>query len=257
MTHQQLIVLNVQINRYAEWLNSKIEFPDSVSRLKEYLELWLMEYTSVQNLASNLGHSFVTWEFDWNWAAYHIIEDYNAYRKLFQQINFQKIEHDSVLVYKVLSKNACNRSRELYLTDSKKIDSEPITFKLSQLLVNDSNFNKPQDNFDPIIGFSDFGSTQRNSEIEYIYDSFDLFIRQKQDDVWNPSLRSFEESAKRKKEQKERSKYYSTKIVNDQGIEVDKVSDNVTISVKIDAKGLKKHYDKRKNKNWINRLFGK
>lgn len=94
-------------------------------------------------LASSIGHAVDEWERDWlRISAYVLHEAYNYGRA---RTVFKEHGEDAEVYFDVLE-GACKWCRELYLTDPDDVTSEPILFKLKDVLANGNNIGrKPQD----------------------------------------------------------------------------------------------------------------
>jgi hypothetical protein len=90
-------------------------------------------------LASELGHATDDWERDWLRIAYYLThEAYNTGRAK----SIFKEHGDEAEVWFAVLDGACKHCRELYLTDPDDPDSEPIVFKLKDLIANGSNIGR-------------------------------------------------------------------------------------------------------------------
>lgn len=92
-----------------------------------------------RTLASELGNATQDWERDWLRIAYYLThEAYNAGRT---QSILKNYGADSEVYFDVYP-GACNRCKELYLTDPENPDSEPIVFKLKDIIANGNNIGR-------------------------------------------------------------------------------------------------------------------
>jgi hypothetical protein len=104
---------------------------------------------SVTQLASELGHATEDWERDWLRIAYYLThEAYNTGRakSIFKQYG------DDAEVYFTVLEGACKHCMRLYLTDPDDINSEPIVFKLKDIIANGSNIGRKADELLPTVG---------------------------------------------------------------------------------------------------------
>lgn len=100
-------------------------------------------------LASELGHATDDWERDWLRIAYYLLhEAYNTGRA---KSIFKEHGEDAEVWFDVLEK-ACIHCRELYLTDPDDIDSEPIVFKLKDVIANGSNIGRKVKDWKATVG---------------------------------------------------------------------------------------------------------
>lgn len=90
-------------------------------------------------LASELGHATDDWERDWLRISYYLL--HSAYNTGRAKSIFKAHGEDAEVWFDVLEK-ACVHCRELYLTDPDDIDSEPIVFKLKDIIANGNNIGR-------------------------------------------------------------------------------------------------------------------
>lgn len=103
---------------------------------------------SATKLASELGHATEDWERDWlRIAAYIMHEAYNYGRA---KSAFRKYGEDAEVWFTVLD-NACESCRKLYLKDPDDPDSEPIVFKLKDVIANGNNIGRKVADWKPTI----------------------------------------------------------------------------------------------------------
>lgn len=103
---------------------------------------------SSRQLASELANASQDWEVDWQRiASYLMHEAYNTGRAAAIE---QEAGPDAEVYFDVYP-GACQRCRELYLTDPDDPDSEPIVFKLKDVLANGSNIGRKVANWLPSI----------------------------------------------------------------------------------------------------------
>ncbi len=94
---------------------------------------------SASQLASELANASQDWEVDWQRiASYLMHEAYNTGRAAAIE---QEAGPDAEVYFDVYP-GACQRCRELYLTDPNNPDSEPKIFKLSDIRENGSNIGR-------------------------------------------------------------------------------------------------------------------
>ena len=103
---------------------------------------------SASQLASELGHANEDWERDWLRIAYYLLHD--AYNTGRAKSIFKEHGEDAEVWFTVLE-GACIHCRELYLTDPDDIDSEPIVFKLKDVIANGNNIGRKADELLPTI----------------------------------------------------------------------------------------------------------
>jgi hypothetical protein len=103
---------------------------------------------SATQLASELGHATEDWERDWLRIAYYLLHDaYNTGRAK----SIFKEHGEYAEVWFTVLEGACIHCRELYLTDPDDIDSEPIVFKLKDVIANGNNIGRKADELLPTI----------------------------------------------------------------------------------------------------------
>lgn len=100
-------------------------------------------------LASELGHAADNWSTDWLRVAYYLLhEAYNTGRAQ----SILKNEGEDAEVYFDVFEGACKKCKELYLKDPDDPESEPIIFKLKDLIANGNNIGRKQAEWLPTIG---------------------------------------------------------------------------------------------------------
>ena len=100
-------------------------------------------------LASELGHAADDWSTDWLRVAYYLLhEAYNTGRAQ----SILKNNGEDAEVYFDVFEGACKKCKELYLKDPDDPDSEPIVFKLKDLIANGNNIGRKQADWLPTIG---------------------------------------------------------------------------------------------------------
>lgn len=103
---------------------------------------------SAAQLASDLGHATEDWERDWLRIAYYVLQ--NAYNYGRARSIYKDHGADAEVYFDVL-KGACKHCRELYLTDPDDENSEPIVFKLKDILANGNNIGRKAANYLPTV----------------------------------------------------------------------------------------------------------
>ena len=103
---------------------------------------------TASQLASELGHATEDWERDWLRISYYLLhEAYNTGRA---KSIFKEYGDEAEVWFDVLEK-ACEHCRELYLTDPDDIDSEPIVFKLKDIIANGNNIGRKVEDWKPTL----------------------------------------------------------------------------------------------------------
>lgn len=101
-----------------------------------------------RTLASDFGNATKDWERDWLRIAYYLLhEAYNVGRSQ----SILKNHGADAEVYFDVYPGACERCRELYLTDPDDVNSEPIIFKLKDLIANGNNIGRKAADWLPTI----------------------------------------------------------------------------------------------------------
>lgn len=103
---------------------------------------------SAAQLASDLGHATGDWERDWLRISYYVLHEaynYGRARSIFKDYG------KDAEVYFDVYKGACYHCRKLYLTDPDDENSEPIVFKLSDILANGNNIGRKTDDYLPTV----------------------------------------------------------------------------------------------------------
>ena len=103
---------------------------------------------SAAKMASELGHATEDWERDWLRIAYYVLQ--NAYNYGRARAIFREHGEDAEVYFDVL-KGACRHCRELYLTDPDDEMSQPIIFKLSDILANGNNIGRKANDWLPTV----------------------------------------------------------------------------------------------------------
>lgn len=99
-------------------------------------------------LASSLGEVSQNWESDWLRVAYYLLhEAYNTGRA---QSVLRQYGADAEIYFDVFP-GACESCRELYLVNPEDPDSEPIVFKLKDLIANGNNIGRKKADWKPTI----------------------------------------------------------------------------------------------------------
>ena len=101
-----------------------------------------------RQLAANLAETTQDWEVDWLRIAYYLThEAYNTGRAQGILRNYGK---DAEVWFDVYDE-ACEWCRKLYLTEPDDPDSEPIVFKLSDIIKNGNNIGRKRAQWKPTI----------------------------------------------------------------------------------------------------------
>lgn len=99
-------------------------------------------------LAADLANTSKDWEVDWLRIAYYLThEAYNSGRA---QSVLKEYGADAEVYFDVYP-GACQRCRELYLIDPEDPDSEPIVFKLKDIIANGNNIGRKVKDWLPTI----------------------------------------------------------------------------------------------------------
>ena len=99
-------------------------------------------------LAADLANTSQDWEVDWLRIAYYLThEAYNAGRA---QNILKNYGADSEVYFDVYP-GACQSCKKLYLTDPDDPDSEPIVYKLSEIIANGNNIGRKVADWKPTI----------------------------------------------------------------------------------------------------------
>jgi hypothetical protein len=102
---------------------------------------------TISNLVSNLGHRTGDWARDFGRISDYVM--HQAYEEG-RAAHIMSQHGADALVYKKVFKSACKKCIELYLT--KGFDSQPILFKLSDLIDNGSNIGRKVSEWLPVVG---------------------------------------------------------------------------------------------------------
>jgi len=101
-----------------------------------------------RGLAADLAETSQDWEVDWLRIAYYLThEAYNSGRA---QSILKEYGADAEVYFDVYP-GACQRCRELYLIDPEDPDSEPIVFKLKDIIANGNNIGRKVKDWLPTI----------------------------------------------------------------------------------------------------------
>lgn len=123
---------------------------------------------SARQLASELGHATEDWERDWLRIAYYLL--HSAYNHGRAKSIFKAHGEDSEIWFTVLD-NACEHCRRLYLKNPDDPDSEPIVFKLKDIVANGNNIGRKATNWlptlDPIHPYCRCMVNYKNSNTEW------------------------------------------------------------------------------------------
>lgn len=99
-------------------------------------------------LAAALGEVSQNWESDWLRVAYYLLhEAYNTGRA---QSVLRQYGADAEIYFDVFP-GACESCRELYLVNPEDPDSEPIVFKLKDIIANGNNIGRKKVDWKPTI----------------------------------------------------------------------------------------------------------
>lgn len=105
---------------------------------------------SATKLASELGHATDDWERDWLRISYYLLHE--AYNTGKAKSIFKKYGKDAEVWFAVVGDDkVCRHCRELYLTDPDDVDSEPIVYKLSDIIANGNNIGRKADQLKPTL----------------------------------------------------------------------------------------------------------
>lgn len=101
-----------------------------------------------RGLAADFASTSEDWEVDWLRIAYYLThEAFNSGRAQ----SILKNHGADAEVYFDVYPGACKHCRELYLTDSEDPDSEPIVFKLKDIIANGNNIGRKAKDWKPTI----------------------------------------------------------------------------------------------------------
>lgn len=103
---------------------------------------------SAAKLASELGHATDDWQRDWLRISYYLLhEAYNTGRAK----NIFKQYGEDAEVYFETMKGACKHCIRLYRTDPEDEDSQPIVFKLKDIVANGNNIGRSVEDYKPTL----------------------------------------------------------------------------------------------------------
>jgi len=94
---------------------------------------------SAAKMASEIGHATDDWERDFLRISYYVLQ--NAYNYGRARSIYREHGEDAEVYFDIL-KGACKHCRELYLKDPDDENSEPIVFKLKDVLENGNNIGR-------------------------------------------------------------------------------------------------------------------
>lgn len=101
-----------------------------------------------RGLAADLAETSKDWEVDWLRIAYYLThEAYNTGRA---QSILREHGKDAEVWFDVYE-GACDKCKELYLTDPEDDDSEPIVFKLEDIIANGNNIGRKKADWLPTV----------------------------------------------------------------------------------------------------------
>ena len=103
---------------------------------------------SAAKMASELGHATEDWERDWLRISYTVLQ--NAYNYGRARAIFRDHGEDAEVYFDVLT-GACKHCKELYLTDPGDENSQPIIFKLKDIIANGNNIGRKAADYLPTI----------------------------------------------------------------------------------------------------------
>lgn len=104
--------------------------------------------TGARSLAAELSNVTEDWEVDWLRIAYYLThEAYNSGRA---QSILKQYGSDAEVYFDVYE-GACKKCKELYLIDPEDPNSEPIVFKLKDIIANGNNIGRKTENWLPTI----------------------------------------------------------------------------------------------------------
>lgn len=104
---------------------------------------------SAAKMASELGHATKDWERDWLRISYTVLQ--NAYNYGRARAIFRDHGEDAEVYFDVLT-GACKHCKRLYLTDPEDENSQPIIFKLKDIIANGNNIGRKVEDYLPTIG---------------------------------------------------------------------------------------------------------
>ena len=130
---------------------------------------------SARDLAGKLGDLTQEWERDWLRIAYYLMhEAFNTGRAQ----NILREYGEDAEVYFDVFPGACQRCRDLYLTNPEDVESQPIIFKLRDVIANGNNIGRKADDWLPTVGPT--------------HPYCRCIINHKPSDMnWNPELQAF------------------------------------------------------------------
>lgn len=104
--------------------------------------------SGARGLASDLANTSKDWEVDWLRISYYITQE--AYNSGRAQSILKQYGSDAEVYFDVFPE-ACNHCKELYLIDPENPDSEPIVFKLKDIIANGNNIGRKTADWLPTI----------------------------------------------------------------------------------------------------------
>jgi len=117
--------------------------------LSEEMKVSTIENRTKQELVLELGHKTENWERDLGRIAETELQDIYQYGKL-AAFAEETSDGEDLLVFKNVYAGACRSCIQLYL--SKGIGSEPIVYKMSELIANGTNIGRTQKDWKPVVG---------------------------------------------------------------------------------------------------------
>ena len=137
--------------------------------------------SGARGLAADLAETSKDWDVDWLRIAYYLThEAYNTGRAQ----SILKNHGSDAEVYFDVYPEACKRCKELYLINPDDLDSEPIIFKLSEIIKNGNNIGRKVGEWLPTISPT---HPYCRCTINYKKPGFD----------WDPELRAFTKPIKK------------------------------------------------------------
>jgi len=101
-----------------------------------------------RGLAADLANTSKDWEVDWLRIAYFLTAE--AYNQGRAQSIFKNYGADAEVYFDVFI-GACKHCKELYLIDPEDPDSEPIIFKLKDIIANGNNIGRKVKDYLPVV----------------------------------------------------------------------------------------------------------
>lgn len=145
---------------------------------------------SATQLAATLADTSKDWEVDWLRIAYYLThEAYNSGRAQ----GILRNHGANAEVYFDVYPKACKECKELFLTDPDDLDSEPIVFKLSDIIANGNNIGRKKDNWKPTISpvhpYCRCTINYKNPDMEWDAEK-KAFLKLKKKTITNPKFKN-------------------------------------------------------------------